>query len=99
MIRSWGKVTVSGFAQPWFGDVLTAAVGLPDVEQDHSCHRGLYDQIQGWGPHLFGPWADQSRLLLVADRKPYGFELPSRADALTHTHLNGALVAIASVGH
>ena len=31
MIRSWGKVTISGFAQPWFGDVLTAAVGLPNA--------------------------------------------------------------------
>lgn len=32
MVRSWGVVSLTGAAQPWFGDVTTAAVGLGSAQ-------------------------------------------------------------------
>ena len=95
MIRSWGKVTVSGFAQPWFGDVLTAAVALPGSSRIIPVTVGSTTRYRVGDRIYLDPGQTNQDLLLVQQiASPTVLNCVSQGDALTHTHLNGALVQL-----
>jgi hypothetical protein len=95
MIRSWGLVTLSGVAQPWFGDVTTAAVGLGSaagiipVTVASTTRYRVGDRI------VLDPEQTNQDTLLV-DTIPSGTVLNCRAEggAKTHTHTDGAIIQL-----
>ena len=96
MIRSWGLVTLTGSAQPWFSDVTTAAVGLgsaagiiPVTVASTTLYR-VGDRI------YLAPGTNTQDMLLV-DSIPSSTVLNCRAEGenpTTHTHLSGAIIQL-----
>lgn len=95
MIRSWRVTTLTGSAQPAFGDVTTAAVALPlgngiipvtvaDTTKYQVGDRIYLDPLQ----------ANQDMLMI--DRLFSATVLWCRVEGetLTHTHANGAIIQL-----
>ena len=94
MIRSWGKVTVSGFAQPWFGDVLTAAVGLGNGAGIIPVTVALTTRYKV-GDRIYLDPGQANQDLLLIDSIPSSTVLNCRSEGQsTSTHANGALVQL-----
>jgi hypothetical protein len=95
MIRSWGKVQLSGFAQPWFGDTLTAAVALPRgdgtivVTVGSTTRYKIGDRI-----YLDPGKSNQDLLLIQTIQSSTVLICISEGGATTNTHANGALVQL-----
>jgi hypothetical protein len=95
MFRSWGKVTLTGAAQPWFGDVTTAAVGLPNgfgiipVTVASTTRYQVGDRI-----YLDPEQANQD--IVIVDSIPSATVLNCRSEgtAPTHTHSIGAIIQL-----
>jgi hypothetical protein len=94
MIRSWGKVTLTGFAQPWFGDVLTAAVGLPNGAGIIAVNVASTTRYKVGDRIYLDPGQTNQDLLLI-DSIPSSTVLNCRSEGqTTNTHANGALVQL-----
>ena len=95
MIRSWGLVTSSATAMPWFGDVTTAAVALPSnsgiipVTVASTTRYRVGDRI------VLDPDLTNADTLLV-DTIPSATVLNCRieGEAKSHTHANGAIIQL-----
>ena len=95
MIRSWGVVTLTGAAQPWFGDVLTAAVGLPQgngvipVTVASTTRYKVGDRI-----YLDPGQSNQDLLLVSKIASATVLNCISEGGMVTNTHAIGALVQL-----
>ena len=94
MLRSWGIVTLTGSAQPWFGDKCTAAVGLPlgngiiPVTVTSTTFYRAGDRI------VIDPLT-ASQDLLIIDTVASSTVLNCRSEGgVTHTHLTNAIIVL-----
>ena len=94
MLRSWGIVSLSGSAQPWFGDKLTAAVALP-LGGIIAVTVASTAKYQGGDRILLDPGQTNQDALLV-DQIFSATVLYCRSEggALTHTHASNALILL-----
>jgi hypothetical protein len=95
MIRSWGAVTLTGAAQPVFGDVTTAAVGLPSgagiiaVTVASTTRYRVGDRI-----YLDPFQANQDLLLVGGIASSTVLNCTSEGGAPTHTHTTSAIIML-----
>jgi hypothetical protein len=95
MIRSWGLVTLTGSAQPCFGDVTTAAVGLPlgngtiPVTVASTTRYRVGDRIV-----LDPGQADADTLLVEVIPSATVLTCVSEGNAKTHTHVTGTIIEL-----
>ena len=95
MIRSWGLVTLTGAAQPWFGDVTTAAVGLAagdgsiPVTVASTTRYGAGDRI------VLDPGQTDADTLIVQGIKSSTVLLCYSEDgSATHTHVTNTILQL-----
>jgi hypothetical protein len=95
MIRSWGLVTLTGDAQPWFGDVTTAAVGLPSSNGIIPVTVASTTKYQVGDRIVLDPDETNADTLLI-DSIPSSTVLNCQIEgaAISHTHLNGAIIML-----
>src|ERR1039458_1181473 len=100
MIRSWGLITLGATAVPCFGDVTTAAVGLPQgngiipVTVGSTTRYRVGDRI-----YLDPAAAGQDMLLIQHIFSSTVLWCVSEGGAPTHTHLSGATIQLRSEEH
>lgn len=95
MVRSWGLVVLSGAAQPWFGDVTTAAVAaMPDggiipVTVGSTTRYRVGDRI-----YIEPDTANQDMLMI--DGIPSSTVLNCRLEGggKTHAHANTSIIQL-----
>ena len=95
MLRSWGIVTLSGSAQPWFGDKVTAAVGLGSaagiipVTVASTTNYRVGDRIV-----LDPQQTNQDTLMVDSIASSTVLNCKSEGGAATHTHAVNALIVL-----
>lgn len=102
MIRSWGLVAMTGSAQPWFGAVTTAAIGLPaastgiilvTVSAADSNKFQVGDRI-----YVEPGTANVDVLLIGAINTTTGvMSCTSEGNATTHTHATTIIIQLSIV--
>lgn len=96
MIRSWGLVTLTGSAQPWFSDVTTAAVGLGSAAGIIPVTVASTTRYIAGDRIVLDPEQTNQDTLIV-DSIPSSTVLNCRAEGenpTTHTHLSGAIIQL-----
>lgn len=95
MIRSWGLVALTGAAQPVFGDVTTAAVGLATQNGDIPVTVASTTRYKAGDRIYLAPGTGSQDLLLV-DNIPSGTVLNCKAEGNvpTHVHASGIIVQL-----
>ena len=95
MIRSWGLVTSTGTAQPWFGDVTTAAVGLPSNSGIIPVTVASTKRYRAGDRIVLDPEQTNQDTLLI-DTIPSATVLNCRLEGngTSHTHANGAIIQL-----
>lgn len=95
MVRSWGKVTLTGSAQPLFGDVTTAAVPLPDgygkipVTVASTTRYKVGDRI------IIDPSGTHKDLLMIQEiASATVLNCYSEGGAPTYVHNNSTIIAL-----
>jgi len=87
MIRSWGLITLGASSQPWFGDVTTASVALPDSFGKITLTVGSTTRYQAGDRVLVAPQtATQDVLKVDSIASPTILNCQSEGNAKTHTH-------------
>jgi hypothetical protein len=95
MIRSWGLVTLTGAAQPWFGDVTTAAVGLPNGDGLIPVTVASTTRYRVGDRFYLDPETNTQDILLVDTiTSSTVLSCKSEGDAKTHTHGSGAVIQL-----
>ena len=95
MIRSWGIVTLTTAAQPWFYDITTAAVALPDgngiikVTVASTTKYQVGDRIQ-----VDPGQTDQDTLLVELIFSATVLYCKSEGNAKTHTHVTSTVICL-----
>jgi hypothetical protein len=95
MIRSWGVVTLAGVAVPWFGDVTTAAIALPQGNGVIPVTVASTKRYKAGDRIIVDPGATDQDCLLV-DTIPSATVLNCRSEgnATTHTHVTATLIEL-----
>lgn len=96
MIRSWGKVTLNGSAQPWFPDVTTAAIGLPDGAGIIKVTVASTTKYRNGDRILVSPGAaDVDTLMVDTIASSTVLNCKSEGNAPTHTHVTSTVIRLA----
>lgn len=95
MIRSWGLVTSTATAMPWFGDVTTAAVALPGSSGIIPVTVASTTRYRAGDRIVLDPEQTNQDTLLI-DTIPSATVLNCRleGDGKSHTHTNGAIIQL-----
>lgn len=95
MMRSWGLVTMTGAAQPCFGDVLTAAVTTPGPHTDITVAVASTTRYRGGDRIVLEPGTISEDTVLV-ETIPSSTVLLCRPEfgAALHAHANGAQILL-----
>lgn len=95
MVRSWGLVTLTGAAQPWFGDVTTAAMGLPSAAGIIQVTVAATKRYRVGDRIYVNPGQSDQDMLLV-DTIPSATVLSCRSEgeAKTHTHVTSTILQL-----
>jgi hypothetical protein len=95
MIRSWGLVTSTATAMPWFGDVTTAAVGLPGSNGLIPVTVGSTTRYRVGDRIVLDPeQTNQDTLLVIGIASSTVLNCMSEGNCPTHTHANGAIIQL-----
>jgi len=95
MIRSWGVNTLGASSQPWFGDVTTAAVGLPDSFGKISVTVASTARYQAGDRILVGPQtATQDVVKVDSIASSTVLNCQSEGNAKTHTHVTNTQIML-----
>lgn len=95
MIRSWGVVALTGSAQPWFGDVLTAAVALPRGDGIIPVTLAATRRYKVGDRIVLDPLqTNQDTLLIESIFSATVLYCASEGNAPTHVHSNGVILQL-----
>jgi hypothetical protein len=97
MIRSWGFVTLTGAAQPCFGDVLTAAMAATDGQQLISVSVASTARYVAGDRIVIEPGTTNQDILLVQGVKPGGTTVllcDSEGGVATKAHANSSIIQL-----
>jgi len=95
MIRSWGIVTLTGAAQPWFGDVTTAAVALPQGNGIIPVTVAATKRYRVGDRLILDPEQTNQDVVMVSSiPSSTVLNCVSEGQAVTHTHISGAIVQL-----
>jgi len=87
MIRSWGVLTLTGSAQPCFGDTTTAAVPLPDSFGKIAVTVASTSRYQGGDRIIVAPETNTQDILKIDSiASSTVLNCQSEGNAKTHTH-------------
>lgn len=95
MIRSWGLVALSGAAQPWFGDVTTAAIALPQGNGIIPVTVASTTRYRAGDRIVVAPGTASQDTLLV-DTIPSATVLNCRSEGngTTHVHVTSTIIQL-----
>lgn len=97
MIRSWGLVALTGVAQPWFGDVTTASVGLAPHNGQIAVPVASTTRYRAGDRIILEPETANQDIFLVDGIKAGGTTVllcHSEGDAPTHVHASGVILQL-----
>lgn len=96
MVRSWGVVALTGAAQPWFGDLTTAAVGLGSAQGIIPVTVASTTRYRVGDRIILDPGqTDQDCLLVDTIFSSTVLNCRSEGEAKTHTHVTSTVLQLA----